>query len=118
MLIKENHVALAGGSGKRSSPAAANPRTCLPKPEGTEDLDQVAEAIEAALTASRWTTWTSNLSSGPDLVNRAVREPNRSLGRMNLETVRAVAETGVDFISIGALTHSAPQLDVCCCWIP
>ncbi|HNC05228.1 MAG TPA: nicotinate-nucleotide diphosphorylase (carboxylating), partial [Solirubrobacterales bacterium] len=33
-------------------------------------------------------------------------------GGMNLETVRAVAETGVDFISIGALTHSAPQLDV------
>ena len=39
------------------------------------------------------------------------RRPSRPPAGVNLETVRAVAETGVDFISVGALTHSAPVLD-------
>jgi nicotinate-nucleotide pyrophosphorylase (carboxylating) len=42
----------------------------------------------------------------------AGRVPLEASGNVSLETVRAIAETGVDFISVGALTHSAPALDV------
>jgi nicotinate-nucleotide pyrophosphorylase (carboxylating) len=53
----------------------------------------------------------------PDELRRAVeaaagRAELEASGGITLETVRAVAETGVDFISVGALTHSAPALDV------
>ena len=77
----------------------------------TETLDEVVEALEAG--ADR--ILLDNMS--PDEVARAVevvggRVPLEASGGITLANVRAYAETGVDFISVGALTHSARSLDV------
>jgi nicotinate-nucleotide pyrophosphorylase (carboxylating) len=74
-------------------------------------LDEVGEALGAG--APRLLL--DNMS--PDELRRAVelvagRAELEASGGITLETVRAAAETGVDYISVGALTHSAPALDV------
>ena len=76
------------------------------------------------------------LAAGPDIVCSTTCAPNRSAtpspaatriapsieleasGGVNLGTVRAIAETGVDRISVGEITHSAPALDVALDWLP
>lgn len=113
VLIKENHVTMAGG-------VAAAIESCRRHSPGlqieveTETLDQVVEAIEAGADRILLDNMsTEQLKRAVDL--RQSGEPGTELeasGGMNLANVREVAETGVDFISIGALTHSAPQLDV------
>jgi nicotinate-nucleotide pyrophosphorylase (carboxylating) len=113
VLIKENHIALAGGV-REAVDACRRQSPGLQIEVEAETLDQVADGIEAG--ADRI------LLDNMDIVQlkRAVdlREsggPETELeasGGIGLANVREVAETGVDFISIGALTHSAPQLDV------
>jgi nicotinate-nucleotide pyrophosphorylase (carboxylating) len=113
VLIKENHIALAGGV-REAVEACRRQSPGLHIEVEAETLDQVADGIEAG--ADRI------LLDNMDVVQlkRAVdlREsggPETELeasGGIGLANVREVAETGVDFISIGALTHSAPQLDV------
>jgi len=111
ILIKDNHVAACGGVGealKRARAAAGH----LMKIE--VEVDSLAQLEEA-------------LRHGPDVVMldnfslddlaRAValtagRVVLEASGGVNLQTVRAIAETGVDVISVGALTHSAPVLDI------
>jgi nicotinate-nucleotide pyrophosphorylase (carboxylating) len=73
-------------------------------------LDEVAEAVEAGVPR----LLLDNMAPGE--LRRAVeiaagRAELEASGGITLETIRAVAETGVDFISVGALTHSAPALD-------
>jgi len=113
VLIKENHIAMAGGV-RQSVEACRRQSPDLLVEIEAETIDQVAEAIEAG--ADRILLDNMDI----DHLKRAVdlRESGgagtelEASGGMSLENVRAVAETGVDFISIGALTHSAPQLDV------
>ena len=110
ILIKDNHVAAAGGvtaaiaAAKRQS----GPATAIELEVDT--LDQLKEALEAGATA----LLLDNMAP-PDL-RRAVemtagRAALEASGRVTVETVRAVAETGVDYISSGWITHSAPALD-------
>jgi nicotinate-nucleotide pyrophosphorylase (carboxylating) len=110
VLIKDNHLRLTGGvhAAVDRMRAAA---TELPVEVEADTLEQVADAIDA----------------GADIVlldNMSVDELRRSValtagrakleasGGVDLDTVRAIAETGVDFVSVGALTHSAQTLDV------
>jgi len=111
ILVKENHAALGGGVGPATSAAltAAGDRVEVQVECGT--LDEVDEAIEAG--ARR--ILLDNMA--PDELRAAVeraagRAELEASGGVSLTTVRAVAETGVERISIGALTHSAPALDV------
>ena len=68
------------------------------------------ELIERALKANGWLILAKTLGEAVKLVNhRAILEAS---GGVNLNTVRAIAETGVDWISVGALTHSAPAMDL------
>ena len=110
ILIKDNHVAAAGGvtaaiaAAKRQS----GPATAIELEVDT--LDQLKEALEAGATA----LLLDNMAP-PDL-RRAVgmtggRAALEASGQVTIETVRAVAETGVDYISSGWITHSAPALD-------
>jgi nicotinate-nucleotide pyrophosphorylase (carboxylating) len=74
-------------------------------------LDEVVEAVDAGVQR----LLLDNMP--PDQLRRAVelaagRASVEASGGITLETVREVAETGVDYISVGALTHSAPALDV------
>ena len=74
-------------------------------------LEEVAEALDAGVERVLLDNMT------PDQMHLAVRLATgraelEASGGITLDTIRAVAETGVDYISIGALTHSAPALDV------
>ncbi len=109
VLIKDNHVRIAGGI--KEALAALNGVGALPVEVEADTLDQVREAVAAG--APR--ILLDNMS--PDQVREAVEEVAgraelEASGGMSLATVRAYAETGVDFVSVGALTHSARSLDV------
>jgi nicotinate-nucleotide pyrophosphorylase (carboxylating) len=110
VLIKENHLRIAGGI----SPALAalnGHAAGLPVEVEAETLEQVREAVESG--APR--ILLDNMS--PEEVREAVTEVAgraelEASGGVSLATVRAYAETGVDFVSVGALTHSARSLHV------
>jgi nicotinate-nucleotide pyrophosphorylase (carboxylating) len=110
VLVKENHLRVAGGVG----PALAALRgriDGLPVEVEAETLDQVREAVEAG--APR--ILLDNMR--PEQVREAVeavagRAELEASGGVSLATVRAYAEAGVDFVSVGALTHSARSLHV------
>ena len=110
VLIKENHAAMAGGVGKAVR-AARELAPGLPLDVECETLDEVREALEAG--APRLLL--DNMDDA--LLREAValvdgRAETEGSGGVTLDSVRAMAETGLDFLSIGALTHSAPVLDL------
>ena len=109
ILVKENHVRVAGGVAEAARRALAGaPPGLTVEVESLGELDEALDAgIERVLL--------DNMS--PDDLRAAVeltdgRAQLEASGGITLDDVRAVADTGVDFISIGALTHSAPALDV------
>lgn len=111
ILIKDNHIAVAGGivPALRAAKAAAGH---LVKIEiEVDNLDQLAQVLNEGADA----VLLDNMS--PDLLTRAVaivagRIRTEASGGVTLETVAAIAQSGVDMISVGALTHSAPVLDL------
>ena len=111
ILIKDNHIAIAGGVGeaiRRAKTAAGH----LVKIEVEVDsLQQLTEAMNGAPDA----VLLDNMSL--DQLREAVhhvgkRAITEASGGVTIATVRAIAETGVDYISSGWITHSAPSLDV------
>ncbi|MGH3992364.1 MAG: nicotinate-nucleotide diphosphorylase, partial [Pseudonocardiaceae bacterium] len=111
ILVKENHAMLAGGVGEATRRALAGAPGGVMVEVECSDLAEVEEALAAG--AGRLLL--DNM--GPAELRRAVelvegRAELEASGGITLENVRAIAETGVDFISIGALTHSAPALDL------
>lgn len=116
ILIKENHAALAGGVGAAVRAAHAH-RPELPIVVECETLDEVDEAVAVGreLGLERFRILLDNMPV--DVMRTAVERvagavPLEASGNVSLETVGAIAATGVDFISAGALTHSAPVLDL------
>jgi nicotinate-nucleotide pyrophosphorylase (carboxylating) len=111
ILVKENHVRVAGGVHEAARRAIEG----APDGVGVEvEVESLAE-LEEALRAGIQRVLLDNM--GPDELREAVqlaagRAELEASGGITLENVRAVAETGVDYVSIGALTHSAPALDV------
>jgi nicotinate-nucleotide pyrophosphorylase (carboxylating) len=108
VLIKDNHLRLVGSLREAIGRARG---TGLPVEVEAETLEQVREAIDAGADA----VLLDNM--GLDELREAValvagRAKLEASGGVSLDTVRAIAETGVDFISVGALTHSARSLDV------
>jgi nicotinate-nucleotide pyrophosphorylase (carboxylating) len=110
ILIKDNHVAAAGGIG----PALARVRERAPHGLRIEieidRLDQIGEAIAGGAEI----ILLDNM--GPEMLAQAVdmiggRARTEASGGVTLESVAAIAEAGVDLISVGRLTHSAPALD-------
>jgi nicotinate-nucleotide pyrophosphorylase (carboxylating) len=111
-LIKDNHVAAAGGV----APAIKAVRAVapgLPLEVECDDLDQVREALDAG--AELILLDNMGLAALRAAVGLARGYPSVRLeasGGLRLDQARAVAETGVDFVSVGALTHSSPALDL------
>jgi nicotinate-nucleotide pyrophosphorylase (carboxylating) len=110
ILIKENHAVLAGGVGE----AVRRARAAAPGLPLEVECRTLAE-VDEALAAGAPRILLDNLSLGE--LRTAVeriggRAQTEASGGITLETLRAHAETGVDFISLGALTHSAPALDL------
>ncbi|MFN2616222.1 MAG: carboxylating nicotinate-nucleotide diphosphorylase [Thermoleophilaceae bacterium] len=111
ILIKENHSALAGGVGEATRRALSKAPEGIPVEVECATLAEVEEALGAG--ASR--ILLDNMA--PDRLREAVelvagRAQLEASGGVTLEKLRAIAETGVDFVSVGALTHSAPALDL------
>ena len=108
ILVKENHSAMAGGVGEATRRALTSD---LPVEVECATLDELREALEAGAPRILLDNMTPvELRAAVELV--AGRAELEASGGITLDTVRSVAETGVDSISVGALTHSAPALDV------
>jgi len=109
VLIKDNHIAVAGSAGEAARRAKA---------AGLEDIEvecDTLEQLQEAIDAGADRVLLDNMA--PDMLRQAVaiadgRIPLEASGGVTLETIRAIAETGVDFISAGAITQSAPAVDI------
>ena len=111
VLIKENHATAAGGVGAAIERARQRLPHTLKIEIETRDLDEVQEALDAGADV----IMLDNMSL--DEMGRAValisgRALIEASGGVNLETVRDIAETGVNIISVGALTHSVKAADI------
>ncbi|HEY8192187.1 MAG TPA: carboxylating nicotinate-nucleotide diphosphorylase [Alphaproteobacteria bacterium] len=112
VLIKDNHIAVTGGVGPAIEKALAYPAGRKIKIETEVDtLEQLAEALKYKIDV----VLLDNMK--PEMLKQAVAMAagkclTEASGGVNLQTVRAIAESGVDMISIGALTHSVPALDI------
>jgi len=111
VLIKDNHIAVCGGVGATVRQARSRASALLRIEVECTTLAEVQEALDARADIILLDNMaTSQISEAVRLVSgRALLEAS---GNMSLERVREVAETGVDFISVGALTHSAPAVDL------
>ncbi len=111
LLVKENHIAAAGSVGAATRQALAAADKGVPVEIEARTLSELREALEAG--APRVLLDNMSLDEMREAVALAAgRAELEASGGVTLDTVRAIAETGVDFISVGALTHSAPALDL------
>jgi nicotinate-nucleotide pyrophosphorylase (carboxylating) len=111
ILIKDNHVAACGGVGEALRRARAFAGHLTKIEVEVDSLDQLAEALPHRPDVIMLDNF------DPDALKRAVAMTDGAVtleasGGVNLQTVRPIAETGVQVISVGALTHSAPVLDI------
>ncbi|MFD5318191.1 carboxylating nicotinate-nucleotide diphosphorylase [Streptomyces sp. NPDC127098] len=119
VLLKENHIAAAGGVTTAIDAVRRGMARTGQKVETDVEVQTVAQAVEALDAGARWIMLDNMPVADIERVVkiRAERaDTSRILleasGTVRLESVRAIAETGVDLISVGALTHSAPALDL------
>ena len=114
ILVKENHLRLAGGigAGARGAPRRANGSHPLTIEVEAETLAEVAEALDAGVERILLDNMTPDEVREAVELDRRASASSRPPAGSRSNTVRAYAETGVDFISVGALTHSARSLDV------
>jgi nicotinate-nucleotide pyrophosphorylase (carboxylating) len=110
MLIKDNHVAVAGGVAEAVR-AAKQAGAGLQIQVEVDRLDQ----IEPALAAGAERLLLDNMA--PPMLREAValvagRVPTEASGGVRLDTIRAIAETGVTYVSVGRITQSAPAADI------
>ena len=111
ILVKDNHAAAAGGIGEAVRRARAHAHPLLKVEAEVSTLSQIDEALQAGADM----LLLDNL--GDDDLRRAVqhvrgRVPLEASGGMTLDRLPRVAAAGVDYVSVGALTHSAPAVDL------
>ena len=111
ILIKDNHIAMAGGIIPAIQGARAKAGHMVRIEIEVDTLEQLSEALDIGVEA----VLLDNMS--PETLRKAVainegRAALEASGRVNLETAPAIAATGVDYISVGWITHSAPCLDI------
>src|ERR671929_89249 len=110
ILIKENHAAMAGGV------AAAVEKARAAAPDAPLEVEcRTLEEVDEALAAGA--PWLLLDNMAPETLRAVVervggRARLEASGGVSLETIPEIASTGVDFVSVGALTHSAPALDL------
>jgi len=111
VLIKENHIAAAGGILEAVRLARAYIPHTLKVEVETETLDQVSLALQAGADIIMLDNMTL-----PEMTEAVLLIGRRALveasGGVNLQSIRAIAQTGVDIISVGALTHSVRAADI------
>jgi len=114
VLIKNNHIALAGGIKNALERAHRNRRGTQPLEVEVRSLAELEDALTYGAEAILLDNMAvSDVKTAVERCSRVERRiPLEASGGITLENVRAYAETGVDFISVGALTHSAPAVDL------
>jgi nicotinate-nucleotide pyrophosphorylase (carboxylating) len=112
ILIKENHIAAAGGIAE----AVERARMAAPQLAGTLEVEvRDPDEIEQALAAGAPRLLLDNMDEGElraAVAQVAGRAELEASGGVSLQTLGAIARTGVEWVSMGALTHSAPALDL------
>ena len=114
VLIKDNHVTACGGVGAAIERARKGVPHLLAIEVECDTLEQVDEALDANADAILLDNMNvATLARAVARIRKRKREARiEASGGVTLERVRAIAETGVDWISVGALTHSAPAVDL------
>jgi nicotinate-nucleotide pyrophosphorylase (carboxylating) len=111
ILIKDNHIVASGGVGAALERARAHAGHMVKVEIEVTNLDEIDEALQLdpdALLLDNMDV-SALQAAVREVAGRVVTEAS---GGVTLDSVRAIAETGVDLISVGALTHSAPVLDI------
>jgi nicotinate-nucleotide pyrophosphorylase (carboxylating) len=112
ILIKENHIAAAGGIAQ----AIERARAAAPELAGTLEVEvRNPEEIDQALAAGAPRLLLDNMDEAQlraAVAQVAGRAELEASGGVSLQTLRKLAETGIEWVSMGALTHSAPALDL------
>ncbi|MBW2186099.1 MAG: carboxylating nicotinate-nucleotide diphosphorylase [Deltaproteobacteria bacterium] len=111
VLIKENHITAAGGITAAVAGAKKRAPHTLKVEVETENMDDVREALDAGADIIMLDNMDlDTMREAVELIDgRAIAEAS---GGVNLETVTDIAKTGVNLISVGALTHSSPAVDI------
>lgn len=112
ILIKDNHIAIAGGISQALDQAyllAGHTKKIEIEVDTLKQLEEVLTNGKADIVMLD-NFELKDLKKAVKLIDRAM--PCEASGGITLDTVKAIADTGVDYISIGALTHSAPALDI------
>ncbi|NQV57096.1 MAG: carboxylating nicotinate-nucleotide diphosphorylase, partial [Rhodospirillales bacterium] len=115
VLIKDNHIVVAGGLAE--AVAAARLGGLKDIEVECDTLDQVAEALEAGADSILLDNMEAPLMAEA-VAQVGGRVPTEASGGINLDTLRAKAETGVTYISVGRITYSAPAVDIGFDWTP
>lgn len=112
-LVKDNHIDAAGSVTAAVARCRAQLGPDFPLVVEVKTLDELAEALALSPPPTRILLDNMNVAALRQAVQQTARRvPLEASGNVRLETVRGIAATGVDYISIGALTHSAPALDL------
>jgi nicotinate-nucleotide pyrophosphorylase (carboxylating) len=114
ILIKENHI-VAAGSIKAAVAAARKQRTKVPVEVEVESLDELRQALDAGADMALLDEFSlEDLRTAVELSREHANGPIRleASGGISLESLRSIAETGVDFISVGALTKHVRAIDL------
>ncbi|MDV6332580.1 carboxylating nicotinate-nucleotide diphosphorylase [Asticcacaulis sp. 201] len=116
ILIKDNHIAICGGVGPAMERAKADVGHTMKIEIEVDSIAQLKQALPYGPDVLLLDNFSLDmyaeavaLAHDPSLGGKTILEAS---GGVNLDTVRAIAETGVDVISVGALTHSAPNFDI------
>jgi nicotinate-nucleotide pyrophosphorylase (carboxylating) len=113
ILIKENHI-IAAGSIERAVAAARSARTKVPVEVEVESLDELRQAIAAGADIAMLDDFPIAVMVQSVAMNRAAARPLKleASGGVTLDTIREIAETGVDFVSVGAITKHVRAIDL------
>jgi len=115
ILIKDNHIAICGGITQAMERAQSAVGHTMKIEIEVDSIAQLKEALPFAPDVLLLDNFSIDMfKEAVELAHaiKGVRPILEASGGINLETVRAIAETGVDIISVGALTHSAPVFDI------
>lgn len=112
ILIKDNHIKAGGGIKKAVDGVRRQPKAKQAIEVETKTMAEVKEAIAAGVDRVLLDNMSSKTLRAAVKLCKGAGIRTEASGGINLKNISAVAKTGVDFISIGALTHSAPALDI------
>ena len=108
-LIKENHIAIAGSI--QEAVERVRSQSTVPIEVEVKNMEELKEAMEARVDRIMFDNWDiESIKHAVSLVNKRI--PLEVSGNMTVEKAREVAKTGIDFISVGAITHSFKSLDM------